>query len=1106
MPGRHHKLLRIALIACAILCGIVVAMQIVLNSSPVRGKVDSLTSSLFDGGLEYKDCHFSVFPGLKFTIDSLSLTYPHEHYSSYPPRNDFERAGSGAVTDTLVSAARLVLRVSPLKIMRGRIAVEKLSLRGLSVYAHSYASDCANWQILSSSTDTSVTSLSIPPIDVRDFSIEEGSELVYSNRSTDLGAKLSIDNFSLGGLLKLSDSVFTVRKTHLSAESLASLSVKDMPVFDIPIGIETKISLRGRGGTLTLRVPWLDASLGHVPLNADGEVRIRPDSTFVRADVSIDSLDVQTLIREYGLAFSDILPYVRTDAKLCFDLKAQGHMPKGKLPPMEASLTVPRHSISYPPKSVAGSLALGCKLTTDSGHNLNARIDSLFLDFPGALLNVSGNVRNLTSGNPAISAGVSLTAVMDRLTHDFLHDAGIDAAGKIELSATADAHLSDFDKMHFKDAEVTGHITSDRLAIALQGDTLSLDAFKPDIDLSSGPSGLGVHIVTDSAYARLGSKIAARGRQMDCDLHLMKMPVRDSLVPGSVLKIKAVQLFAMTGVHKVGVRDANVDIVSKKKIEETSHVRTWPHHHRNVPDSIWRKYSYDARGFPVGPSGRTIPPPDDRVIKIRLDSALISSFHSYDAWGNVQIGKGFVATPVFPLRTRVDGIKLAFTPDSFRIDKFSVRSGTSDIKIKGRIGGLERYQKKRGILAADLDINSRRLNVNEIVAAIQYSSRAPSDTTVNGEADESFVHDDLADSRPVGHNGAGPSSRRVFLPSLVNAKVNLNASSVNFSEFNLRPFRIKAQLRNRVLQVCDAYSDLGIAKVKLNGYYSTRGLGDISAGVDASISDASAQGLLKMLPSFDSLMPPLRSFEGILGCEISATARLDDSLNVNMSTLEGMTRISGKGLKISDAGDLRRFTKLLMFKNRDIGSIDDMEVSAVAHNGSLEVFPFILNVDRYKLALQGVQGFDRKIDYYISVLKSPFLIPFGLKFYGSLDKWKVHLGPSKYPSQDIPVFSTQLDSVKLNVAESIKDIYSGGFEEVQRYNARSQAGLEKAKLRDGYSSSDVSAPLSEAEKASLDSLPVNVRTAGTDSLSSVHFDVDRLEREIRKTRLKSGKH
>ena len=117
------------------------------------------------------------------------------------------------------------------------------------------------------------------------------------------------------------------------------------------------------------------------------------------------------------------------------------------------------------------------------------------------------------------------------------------------------------------------------------------------------------------------------------------------------------------------------------------------------------------------------------------------------------------------------------------------------------------------------------------------------------------------------------------------------------------------------------------------------------------------------------------------------------------------------------------------------------------------------------------------------------------------------MGFSKYPTENVPVFTSQLDSVKFNVARSIQNIYSGGLDEVRRYNMRNRIGLEREKIPAVFHDSTGFVPLSEQDKARFDSL--GIRTSGkaaTDSLSATSFYVDRLEEEIRKTKLRTGKH
>ena len=192
-------------------------------------------------------------------------------------------------------------------------------------------------------------------------------------------------------------------------------------------------------------------------------------------------------------------------------------------------------------------------------------------------------------------------------------------------------------------------------------------------------------------------------------------------------------------------------------------------------------------------------------------------------------------------------------------------------------------------------------------------------------------------------------------------------------------------------------------------------------------------------------MPALKSFEGLLGCDISATTQLDTNMNVLLPTLDGVVRISGENLEVKDAGDLRRITRLLLFKNKNIGHIDNLYVDAVVHDSKIEVFPFELGVDRYKLALRGMQGLDNSMYYHVSILKSPFLLRFGINLFGTLDNWRFSLGLPKYRDGNVPAFTRELESVQLNILNSIRNVYSSSVENVMRYNSSNIASLESAR-------------------------------------------------------------
>ena len=130
-------------------------------------------------------------------------------------------------------------------------------------------------------------------------------------------------------------------------------------------------------------------------------------------------------------------------------------------------------------------------------------------------------------------------------------------------------------------------------------------------------------------------------------------------------------------------------------------------------------------------------------------------------------------------------------------------------------------------------------------------------------------------------------------------------------------------------------------------------------------------------------------------------------------------------------------------------SIDRMSVEGLISDNRLEIFPFVLSIDRYTLAMSGVQNLDSSFKYHISVIESPLLFRMGVDLSGTFDDFKFKIGKAKFKSTDVPVFSTVVDKAKLNLAQSIHDIFIKGAEAAIRENENQQA-IADFKKRTGY--------------------------------------------------------
>ena len=127
MSKGAKRLLRVLAIVAGVILIIMTALQIVLNSRKVRQIVDDAAAEAIDGSLAYSRLHFDVFrsfPRLRVTLDSLSLTYPHDRFAAYDglgPESPLLAAGRGADADTLAAFSRFTAAVNVWRIIRWQL-------------------------------------------------------------------------------------------------------------------------------------------------------------------------------------------------------------------------------------------------------------------------------------------------------------------------------------------------------------------------------------------------------------------------------------------------------------------------------------------------------------------------------------------------------------------------------------------------------------------------------------------------------------------------------------------------------------------------------------------------------------------------------------------------------------------------------------------------------------------------------------------------------------------------------------------------------------------------------------------------------------------------
>ena len=234
-------------------------------------------------------------------------------------------------------------------------------------------------------------------------------------------------------------------------------------------------------------------------------------------------------------------------------------------------------------------------------------------------------------------------------------------------------------------------------------------------------------------------------------------------------------------------------------------------------------------------------------------------------------------------------------------------------------------------------------------------------------------------------------------------------------------------IKDRCAQMTGTTLRSNMGNASFDAFYAVRSKEDIKSGFCLDLENVTSARVISMMPEIGEIIPMIGSLNGLLNCEVAATADLDTTMSIRMNTVNGIARLGGKDLTISDDPVYTSIARKLLFKNKRKGEIKELMIEGKIKDSSLEVFPFILKLDRYTLGLSGIQNMDMSYKHHISVLRSPLLIRLGLNISGpDYDHMKFRIGKAKYRIKKIPSFTAVIDQTKNDLRYSIYNLFETG--------------------------------------------------------------------------------
>jgi len=953
--------------------------------------------------------------------------------------------------------------------------------------------------------------------------------------------KLDIENFFATCRLpvdtvtvNLNHFMIDEHKDHMDVEADANaiLATSSFGKMTIPVELFGELSFKESEG-IAFGVKDLKLDVATVELTGEADVEIL-DSIYVKGNASIDKTPVADLINFFGDNFPQA-KNVSTNAKLSIGVNCDGwyNPSRGTLPVIEAFVKIPESDIKYEGLGDKGTLGLDLIASSGADGKFGATLNDLTLDFCGIDFGLKGKAIDLLGEDPLFGLDGNGHISLPKIATLLPEDMDITLNGEIDVKVDGDIYLSEMTPYNFSKSDFKAELKSNLISVQYT-DSISAYLQKPSITMDKGIvvklDSLNADIYTmqagatdayffiENAVEQMGDDASKHPLMGDLDVSSINVKLdeettagirntcdiftftqkktKNVLTPILSFSTKNDKIFAHSGVNRVTLDNANFDVRAamhtfEKNQKKRHAIDSLKREHPGVPkDELLEKArrGRDDRDIPDYMQEKEFNAQD---FNLKLDESLAKYYREWDLSGHLDIKEGLLITPYFPLKNELRNIKGSFTNDQINLSNFTIAPGESDLSASGTLSNLKRAFLNGRPVDLKLEITSNSINANELIGAYDAGSRyvEPAKTSAASLDDEQYlsaVTDESLTNTTVGEMAL------LVVPANIRANVSLQCNSIDYSSLNINWLAADLVMKERCIQLTNTLATTNMGDLYFEGFYSTKSKKNIAAGFDITMSDISADQVIDLMPAVDTIMPMIKAFKGMLDCEMAVTTQLDTNMSFIIPSMNGIVKINGQQLSLEETGPIKTLAKVLMFKNKKTGYIDDMNMNGILKDNTLEVFPFVLKIDRYTLAMSGLQDMDNDFKYHISVLKSPIPFRFGINLFGNFDDWKWRIGRAKYKSANIPVFTAQVDSLKDNLVHSIHNVFTKGVDKVMADNQASQDAISARKAELGYDPNAPMDSLDVSELAQLDSLqrdyenPVDsLMNARIDSLSKV---------------------
>lgn len=322
----------------------------------------------------------------------------------------------------------------------------------------------------------------------------------------------------------------------------------------------------------------------------------------------------------------------------------------------------------------------------------------------------------------------------------------------------------------------------------------------------------------------------------------------------------------------------------------------------------------------------------------------------------------------------INEAKLGFSSQFINLNA-GLALGESDVALKGKLQNFIQYIMRGETIKGSLDVNSKLLNVSELLG--------------EEESETTEVAEDTT---------AGSSS--IHIPGNLDFALNANIATLLYDGIELKDIIAALSIKDQKAKINSIKAKTMGGSLGLSGTFDTQDTLKPVVDFDIDVKDMIIAKVFTDITTANKLVPLLADANGNFSMNMDFHSDMDSELNPILNSINASGNFISKEVGLDSVAALEKIAELVKYPALKNPSLKDISIKFLIKDGRVTADPFETFIQTAKLNVSGSSGLDQTLDYVTTItlpesIKSLVPLAIDVKIGGTFRNPKISIGAEK---------------------------------------------------------------------------------------------------------------